>query len=287
MTTTALIKRLFPQFPYSQDESRRILRRFFHRFTYHVEGIEHVPRQGPVLLVMNHTGWEEILLLILSTPRPIKFVGIAEELHLDEESSWSRLYETVHFEHVGPRARAILPYLGRHVGESVRLQLLEFGFIPTHVRSKVRGIHVGTNGIREILRNLEQQQMIVLFPEAGLNRRGCMLPFRPGIGLLIRQAERMGIPLQILPCAQHSAGCLAWSLRNVYEPRLVYGKPLRLATAGRTAAQFDGWVTSFLQDQVYSLMQRAWEGFDIPVQKYPGPSVAEPVTAENVELRDG
>lgn len=270
MSLTPLIQKLFPGFPYPHAESCEILRRGFRRLRYHVEGAANIPAEGPVLLVLNHTGWEEVLLTILSARRPIKFIGIQEELYLDEELSWERLFETVHFDAMGPRGRRMCKFVGRQLGDAIRQQLLAFGFIPTHVRSHIRGLHVGTNGFREVIRCLADGEMVVLFPEGGLNRRGEMLPFRPGLGLILRRAERMGIPLQVLPAGQRSAGSVSWTLGTVYEPRLVYGQPQRISGAGRGAGEFDRWVTRHLQDEVHALMRRAWagSGAELPRQTY-------------------
>lgn len=268
MSMTPLIQRIFPGFPYPHAESCRILQRGFRRLRYHIEGADNIPTEGPVLLIMNHTGWEEVLLTILSARRPIKFVGIHEELYLDEELSWERLFETVHFDNMGPRGRALCKLLGRQLGDAIRQQLLAFGFIPTHVRSHIRGLHVGTNGFREVMRCLAEGEMIVLFPEGGIHRQGEMLPFRPGLGLILRRAERMGIPLRVLPAGQHCAGAVSWTLGTAFEPRLVYGQPLQLSGAGQAAAEFDRFVTRHLQEQVHALMVRAWAPAAPPPQSY-------------------
>lgn len=268
MTMTPIIKTLFPQFPYPHDASRRILQRAFARLRYRAEGLENIPRQGPVLLIMNHTGWEEVLLTILTAPRPLKFAGIREELHLDEEEAWQRLFETVHLSDTSPRTRAVLQFLGRQLGEAIRLQLLAFGFIPTEVRNQTRGTRLAGHGVGAMLRCLADGEILVTYPEGGFHRQGRMLPFRYGLGLLLRHAERRKIPVQVVPAAQHSAGAISWSGGTIYEPRIVFGPPLRISAAGRSPAEFDTWVSRHLQDHVRALMDRAWVGYSIPEQTY-------------------
>lgn len=46
---------------------RTYLRR---RWDLHVDGVEHVPAEGPVIFASNHIGWLDGPLLILCTPRP-------------------------------------------------------------------------------------------------------------------------------------------------------------------------------------------------------------------------
>lgn len=256
-TLTPLIKSLFSGFPYPQSEARRILGRWTRDWRYHVEGIEHLPAQGGALLILNHTGWEEILLLILAMPRRVRFVGLHELLYLDDPVSWERLFETVHFSDVTPRLRRLAIELGRICGEVVRLELEEFGFIPIQIRNQVRAHHLGTNGFRKMLQCLAQGEVLVLFPEAGLSRQGIMRPFRQGAAVLLRWAERAGLTVPVIPAAQHSAGSITWTLRPRSEARLVLGAPELFSAAERPPEVFDAEVTQHLQERVSQLLLKA------------------------------
>src|SRR5438132_7916585 len=71
----------------SPDLDRRVwleslLRYVFSRLRYEIAGLEHVPDSGPAIIIMNHTGWEEILLAILAVPRPLRIVGMRELMYL-------------------------------------------------------------------------------------------------------------------------------------------------------------------------------------------------------------
>jgi 1-acyl-sn-glycerol-3-phosphate acyltransferase len=256
-TLTPLIKSLFSGFPYPQSEARRILGLWTHGWRYSVEGIENLPGRGPALLVMNHTGWEEILLLILALPRRVRFVGLYELLYLDDPQSWERLFETVQFAKMPPPLRRLAIELGRICGEVVRLELEEFGVIPIQIRNQVRTHHVGTNGFRRMLQCLTEGELVVLFPEAGLNRQGVMRPFRLGTSVLLRWAERAGLKVPVIPAGQHTAGSITWTLRPRSEARLLIGEPEFFSTAGRSLEVFDYEVVRHLEERVFTLQRRA------------------------------
>lgn len=256
-TLTPLIKSLFSGFPYPQSEAQRILGRWARGWRYSVEGIENLPEQGPALLILNHTGWEEILLLILAMPRRVRFVGLYELLYLDDPQSWERLFETVQFAKLSPRMRRLAIELGRICGEVVRLELEEFGVIPMQIRNQVRTHHVGTNGFRKMLQCLAEGELVVLFPEAGLNRQGVMRPFRLGTSVLLRWAERAGLKVPVIPAGQHTAGSIALTLRPRSAARLVIGEPEFFSTAGRSLEVFDYEVTRHLEERVLALYRRA------------------------------
>jgi 1-acyl-sn-glycerol-3-phosphate acyltransferase len=256
-TITPLIKSLFSGFPYPQPEARRILARWARGWRYEVEGLEHLPAEGAAILVLNHTGWEEILLTILALPRSFRFVGLHELLYLDDPLSWERLFETVHFSDVTPAQRRLAVELGRLCGEVVRLELTSFGFIPIQLRNQVRSHHVGTNGFRRMLQSLSRGELLVLFPEAGLSRQGILRPFRQGTAVLLRWAERAGLRVPVIPAAQHSAGSITWTLRPRSGARLVLGEPEFFATEGRSPEAFDAEVTLRLEERVARLLPRA------------------------------
>lgn len=256
-TLTPLIKSLFSGFPYSQSEARRILGRWARGWRYQVEGLEHVPLQGGGLLILNHTGWEEILLMILALPRRVRFVGLQELLYLDDPVSWERLFETVQFAKMPPSLRRLAIELGRICGEVVRLELTEFGVIPIQIRNQVRTHHVGTNGFRRMLQCLAEGELLVVFPEAGLNRQGIMRPFRQGTAVLLRWAERAGLTVPVIPAAQHTAGSITWTLRPRSEARLVIGEPEYFPTEGRSLEVFDYEVMRHLSERVTELHKRA------------------------------
>lgn len=52
---------------------------YYHLFyRLRVEGREYVPRQGPVILFANHGSWNDIPLLAIAAPRPVRYMAKAE-----------------------------------------------------------------------------------------------------------------------------------------------------------------------------------------------------------------
>src|SRR5215475_13289615 len=120
-------------FPYSQAQVKRFLRQVFNRVHYEVEGIDHLPQRGPGVIIMNHTGWEEILLTILSVQRNLKIVGMRELMFLDEAKSMARVFDTGYAKEFSFARRQLAVVFGKLLGKAIRQQLREFGYIPTRI----------------------------------------------------------------------------------------------------------------------------------------------------------
>lgn len=50
-------------------------------FAYEASGVEHIPIEGPVMLAGNHTGWFDTPMVVLGTPRDIRFIIDEKILH--------------------------------------------------------------------------------------------------------------------------------------------------------------------------------------------------------------
>lgn len=245
-------------FPHSQPQIKKFLAHLFSRVRYEVEGLEHLSPAGPAILVMNHTGWEEILFTVLAVPRPLKIMGLRELMFLDDATSRARIFDTAYAQNFGPVRRGLTPWVGKLLGGAVRRQLLEFGVIPTRVFTQTWRPVLGSNGVQETLHALEAGELVLIFPEGGYKRDGVMRPFKPGIGLLLRLLERQGLQVPVLPTAQHTAGCVSLTLGNRYIPRLVFGPPVTFRYDGASSRAFDQAVARILQDQVNALLPQAW-----------------------------
>lgn len=251
---------------FSQPQVKSLLRRLFYRVRFELEGIDHVPRQGPGILIMNHTGWEEILFTILAIDRPLKIVGMRELIYFDEGKSMARVFDTGYAREFGPLRCRLAILLGKLLGKPIRRQLLEFGYIPTRIFTDVWPPVLGGNGIREIVRSLEEGNLVLFFPEGGYKRDGVMRPFKPGLGLILRLLERRGLRVPVIPGAQHTAASIGGALQNRFTPRLIFGSPIVYRAAGYPADGFDKEVIVELQREVNSLLPLAWP--DHPPQTY-------------------
>jgi 1-acyl-sn-glycerol-3-phosphate acyltransferase len=247
-------------------EARSVLSRWLARVRCEVEGLERLPSTGPAIVVMNHTGWEEILVAIVTIPRPTRIVGMHDLVHLDDERSRARIFDTGYAAGMGVIQRRLLVALGQRYGARVRRLSRQFGYIPARVFSPTWQPVLGTNGIREIVRALDAGEVVLLFPEGGYRRNGVMTPFKRGIGLIVRLAQRRGIRVPIIPIAQHTGGCMTIALTNRFVPRMVIGSPMVLEMDGLTPEAFDAHAARHLQDRVNDLLHRAWP--DAPRQTY-------------------
>jgi 1-acyl-sn-glycerol-3-phosphate acyltransferase len=255
----------------SQVQVRIMLSRLFYRVRYEIEGINHIPQQGPAILIMNHTGWEEILFVILAIHRPLKIVGMRELIYLDEAVSMARVFDTAYAQDFSPLRSRLAMFLGKLLGKAIRRQLLGFGYIPTRIFTDTWRPLLGSNGIREIVRALEEGNLVLFFPEGGYKRDGVMRPFKLGLGLILRILERRGIRAPIIPAAQHTAESITTTLCNRYIPRLIFGSPIvfsadRFTSNAVEAGACDGEIIRELQTEVSSLLPRVWP--DHPPQTY-------------------
>jgi 1-acyl-sn-glycerol-3-phosphate acyltransferase len=252
--------------PLSQSQVKIMLSRLFYRVGYEVEGIDHIPRQGPAILIMNHTGWEEILFTILATPRPLKIVGMRELIYLDEAASMARVFDTGYAQDFGPLRRHLALLFGKLLGGAIRRRFLEFGYIPTKIFTDNWRPVLGGNGIREVVRALEEGNLVLFFPEGGYKRDGVMRPFKLGLGLILRLLGRHGIQAPVIPAAQHTADSISIKLSNRYIPRLVFGRPIVFSIDRHSSRTFDENAIWTLQREVSALLPLAWP--DHPPQTY-------------------
>lgn len=252
--------------PLTQAQAKCMLSRLFYRVRYEIEGVDQIPPQGPAIIIMNHTGWEEILFLMMAIHRPLKIVGMRELIYLDQAASRARVFDTGYAREFGPLRSRLTAVLGNLLGRHIRRQLLEFGYLPTRIFTDNWRPLLGSNGMRDVIRALEEGNLVLFFPEGGYMRNGVMRPFKLGLGLVLRILARRGIQAPVIPAAQHTAESIAVTLRNRYVPRLVFGRPLVFNYDGSPGRAVDSEIISELQREVCSLLPRAWP--DHPPQTF-------------------
>ncbi|HEY7774546.1 MAG TPA: MFS transporter [Marinagarivorans sp.] len=110
------------------------------RYKVHVQGIQHMPSTGGVLLLGNHISWIDWAILQLASPRPVRFVML--------KSIYQRWY--------------------------LRRFLDLMGCIPIAQGSSAQ------NSIERVAECLNKGEVVCLFPEGTISRTGHLAEFRKG-----------------------------------------------------------------------------------------------------------
>jgi acyl-[acyl-carrier-protein]-phospholipid O-acyltransferase/long-chain-fatty-acid--[acyl-carrier-protein] ligase len=141
----------------------RFLVLLFTRSAYRlrIRGLEHVPVDGPALLVANHAAWADALLVIACTQRRIKF--------LMARSMYRRLWW-------------IRPFLDLA------------GVIPVSGKDDRSRIDASLNEARE---QLEAGYMVCIFAEGTLTRNGLLRRFKSGFARIVKGSDFPIIPVFI------------------------------------------------------------------------------------------
>lgn len=88
-------------------------RGFFHLFyEMEIEGLEHVPREGAVIIAPNHVNYFDAPMLMAFLPRPIYFVAASTAFKIPVWASLMRVYGTIPVERGKADASAIKASLG-------------------------------------------------------------------------------------------------------------------------------------------------------------------------------
>jgi acyl-[acyl-carrier-protein]-phospholipid O-acyltransferase/long-chain-fatty-acid--[acyl-carrier-protein] ligase len=133
-----------------------ILRHTLYRL--HIHGVEHIPQQGPALLVCNHISHIDGMLVLAAQKRRIRFL------------IWSPFLGM-------PLLRWILP-LGK--------------VIPVNSTSGPRAI---VQSLRAASTALEQGDVVCIFAEGGITRTGFLLPFHRGFEQIVKRTPVPIIPV--------------------------------------------------------------------------------------------
>ena len=110
------------------------------RYKVHVQGLEHMPSAGGVLLLGNHISWIDWAILQLASPRPVRFVML--------KSIYQRWY--------------------------LKRFLDLMGCIPIAQGSSAQ------SSIEKVAEYLNQGEVVCLFPEGTISRTGHLAEFRKG-----------------------------------------------------------------------------------------------------------
>ena len=144
-----------------------------------IEGIEeHVPDEGPALLVCNHVSYMDALILAASTPRPVRFV------------MYHRIFQIPVLRWIFRTARAI-PIAPEKEDAALMQQAFD-----------------------EIDRTLAEGELVAIFPEGRLTADGSIAPFRSGVERIVARAAGRGQEVPVVPMALRNMWSSMWSRRG-------------------------------------------------------------------------
>jgi 1-acyl-sn-glycerol-3-phosphate acyltransferase len=179
-----------------RDPVRSVLDRFF---DFHVEGIEHLPADGPVIVAANHHNYLDGVVLATAAPRPIAFLVMPRV--------W--------------RATPLHPVFHRHIGS-----------IPLNLTRPDVG------ALRRALSGLSDARAVGIFPEGPFSVRGRLEPGLPGVGLLAMRSGAPVVPAGIRGTYAALVGRRAYVPRR-HPLAVRFGPPRRFAPEGGRAARAD------------------------------------------------
>ena len=128
-------------------------------FDLKVYGIARVPRRGGVLIVSNHQGNLDPVLLGARMPRPLSYLAKSELFESNAASNWL---------------------------------LCSLGGIP------VRQGAGDVGAVKETIRRLQQGHVLNIYPEGARTRDGEIGPMEKGVALVVRRAKVPVIPAVIV-----------------------------------------------------------------------------------------
>lgn len=127
-------------------------------FRVRFEGVQNIPREGPLIVAPNHVTYVDPPLVTLGLRRPVFFMA------------WNRLFEVPLF---GPLIRFLRAF-------------------PVETES------ADPSAIREVVRLLKAGQAVMMFPEGGRSRDGRLQRFKPGAFRLACTHDAPILPVTII-----------------------------------------------------------------------------------------
>ena len=141
-----------------------------------VRGVEeHVPDEGPALIVCNHVSYMDALILAATIPRPVRFV------------MYWKIFNTPVMSWIFRTAKAI-PIAGAR--EDPALMQRAFDAVDAV---------------------LAEGELVCIFPEGRLTRDGGIAPFKSGVERILERANEAGRPVPVVPMALRGMWHSMWS----------------------------------------------------------------------------
>lgn len=143
-----------------------VLSHVIYRFKVH--GENHIPTEGPAILVCNHVSFIDAMLLMAASPRPIYFI-MDHQIFTVPVLGW--LFRLAKAIPVAPRSQDAATYDAAFEAAN---QVLADG------------------------------DLLCIFPEGGLTRDGTLQPFKGGIVKILERAAQEGTVVPVIPMALHN-----------------------------------------------------------------------------------
>jgi 1-acyl-sn-glycerol-3-phosphate acyltransferase len=140
-----------------------MLSSFMYRFR--INGSDHIPAEGPAILVCNHVSFVDAVLLMAASPRPVCFM-------MDH-----RIFKT-----------PVLGFLFRMVKA-----------IPIAPRDEDPAAYQAA--FERAAAVLREGDLLAIFPEGGITRDGTLQPFKGGVMKIITRAAEEGVHPVVIPMA--------------------------------------------------------------------------------------
>ena len=134
-------------------------------YRYRVTGDEHIPADGPAVLVANHVSFVDAVLLMAASPRPIRFI-------MDH-----RIFK--------------VPVLGWIFRLAKCIPIAPQKDDPATYQ---RAFDTAAQVLRE-------GDLLGIFPEGGITRDGQLQPFKGGVMKILERAEADGVKVPVVPMA--------------------------------------------------------------------------------------
>ncbi|MCA0197018.1 MAG: MFS transporter [Proteobacteria bacterium] len=139
---------------------------------------EHVPDEGPAVLVCNHVSYMDALILAASIPRPVRFV------------MYYRIFNIPVMSWIFRTAKAI-PIAGAREDPALMQRAFD-----------------------EIDATLAEGEIVCIFPEGALTKDGEIAPFKSGVEKVLERAAEAGRPVPVVPMALRGMWASMWSRRG-------------------------------------------------------------------------
>ena len=167
-------------------------------------GIDHIPEEGPALVVCNHVSYMDALILAASIPRPVRFV------------MYYRIFDIPVMRWIFRTAKAI-PIAGAREDPALMQRAFD-----------------------EIDAALADGQVVGIFPEGRLTADGDIAAFKSGVEKILARAAQAGRPVPVVPMALRGMWASMWSRRDSRFGRMRVPRRFRARVAVVADAPVDG-----------------------------------------------